>query len=61
MPGPSFLTALLECDSMLTGVRALCLQPQIAAYCSRECQTKHWKASHKKLCRATHPFGAAAR
>jgi hypothetical protein len=30
-----------------------CSKCHLAYYSSRECQGKHWKASHKKLCRHT--------
>ena len=30
------------------------------SYCSRECQSRHWKQGHKQLCRPTAGDGAAA-
>ncbi len=37
-----------------------CNRCGLVSYCSRECQTRHWKHGHKQLCRPTAGDGAAA-
>jgi len=37
-----------------------CRRCGLAAYCSRECQKKHWKSGHKQVCRPTDGGAAAA-
>ena len=37
-----------------------CNRCGMVSYCSRECQSRHWKQGHKQLCRPTAGDGAAA-
>ena len=37
-----------------------CNRCGLVSYCSRECQSRHWKQGHKQLCRPTAGDGAAA-
>jgi len=42
-----------HCPSCLQPAKNFCGRCRTVAYCSKECQVKHWKLSHKKACKST--------
>lgn len=50
--GEAKLFQCMNCNKKLSKkTRCICSKCRGVIYCSRECQTTHWNASHKKKCR----------